>query len=561
MAEFVGAIGIVASVAQMASYAAKTSLEFYSFLSTIRNAPREVRDITREIQTFNTLIVNLQNSLGTPVVQEILNQDADISNSIKSLQEPIEDCCDVFKSLMEKMRPHLKEDDTPLSQKEQQMSATDKPNPSRRISRGDMKWYFKRKEVYHLVGQLDRAKVTFADAMGSVTLLLALKSSALPKNPGYTSPSSSSTLVESDTPPNKPFDNDAGTALRRFAETASISNYSVSLKDSNANAAGESKEPKLHRNNTALTKLLIRSVKEGSLTDTREALKVVHVDSQDWDGRTALSYAAELGHYEIAELLIVDNNASVSIRQYTNQRRSENGTPATMASGRAPLHWAAACGRPFMVKLLLRNGANPNARSTSGRSALQEAVMNDRIQVVRTLLEFGADVNARSFKHGWTPMHEAGLHGCKEIAELLTENGAWLEPLSEGHLKTPLHCAVAGKHAVVAQMLLGWGSSPNAQMHHDITPLHIAAAGGWVVGIDMLLGSGALINARDALLHETPLHKAARNLQTNAIETLRKHGANEEARNVDGQTYRDILACAREDPKSWSIDVTDPSFY
>jgi ankyrin repeat protein len=162
---------------------------------------------------------------------------------------------------------------------------------------------------------------------------------------------------------------------------------------------------------------------------------------------------------------------------------------------------------------------------------------------------------------GWAPMHEAGLHGHKDVAQLLSENGAWLEPLTDTQTRTPLHNAIIGKHAVVARMLLEWGSSPNAQMFHDIVPLHIAAAGGWVVGVEMLLGSGALINARDALLHETPLHKAARNLHTAAIDTLRKHGANEEAKNSAGQTYRDILTLAREAPSVWSVTPDNPAFY
>lgn len=158
-------------------------------------------------------------------------------------------------------------------------------------------------------------------------------------------------------------------------------------------------------------------------------------------------------------------------------------------------------------------------------------------------------------------MHEAAFHGHQEIAQYLSERGAWLDPLTSANLKTPLQMAITTKQLVVSRMLLDFGADPNAQMLHDTTALHIAAAGGWVVGIDLLLKAGALINARDAMLHETPLHKAARNLQLNAIEALRRNGANEEARNVDGQTYRDIVDCARLDPNIWFIPVDDPSIY
>jgi hypothetical protein len=172
MAEFVGVIGTVAAVAQMAEYAAKASLEFYDFLKTIKNAPREIVDITRDINTFHKLVCNLQGSLSSPTVQEIVSQDADISHALKALEEPMANCCDVFKSLTEKMRPHLKEDDTPGTP-EKEKNSTDSDSSSKsnwKISRADMKWYFKRREVYSLVSQLERTKVTFADAMGSTTL-------------------------------------------------------------------------------------------------------------------------------------------------------------------------------------------------------------------------------------------------------------------------------------------------------------------------------------------------------------------------------------------------------
>lgn len=192
------------------------------------------------------------------------------------------------------------------------------------------------------------------------------------------------------------FDNDVGTALEHFAETASTLGYAATLNESPI--AVEAKQPELQRKNSALTKLLMQSVKDGLLTDTIDALKFAHVDSQDQDGRTALSWAAELGRYPIAELLI-KRHASVSLRQYSNQRRTLGGPNPVFTSGRVPLHWAAAYGRPGIVGLLLRNGANPNARSTTGRSALEEAAMHNHIQIVKTLLNHGADVNARSYNH------------------------------------------------------------------------------------------------------------------------------------------------------------------
>lgn len=92
-------------------------------------------------------------------------------------------------------------------------------------------------------------------------------------------------------------------------------------------------------------------------------------------------------------------------------------------------------------------------------------------------------------------------------------------------------------------------------MIEDVTPLHLAAAGGWVNGIELLLQYGGYVNARDALLHEFPLHKAARNCQREAIEKLCEAGADQHARNVDGLTYQEILEFATADPDEWWVDT------
>lgn len=195
-----------------------------------------------------------------------------------------------------------------------------------------------------------------------------------------------------------PFNQDAGAALRKFADTASTIGFPITSK--NDTEAKDERRPELPRNNGKLTKMLIQAVKDGSIADIIEALKIAHVDSQDQDGRTALSWAAELGRPNIAELLI-SRGASVSLRQYTTKRRAPNRPHPKQTNGRVPLHWAAACDKPVIVSMLLRNGANPNARSTVGRSPLQEASMHNNISIVKTLVEHGADVNARSYNHVW----------------------------------------------------------------------------------------------------------------------------------------------------------------
>lgn len=162
---------------------------------------------------------------------------------------------------------------------------------------------------------------------------------------------------------------------------------------------------------------------------------------------------------------------------------------------------------------------------------------------------------------GWSALHEAVRHRGLELVQLLLHNRASPDiPLIHPDSKTPLHFAVESRSPEIVQLLLKYGANPNAQMLEDITPLHLAAAGGWAIGLELLVSADAWIDARDALLHEVPLHKAARNCEVKAIEILRDFGANTEAKNVDGQTYEDILHHAIASPEEWRVDGHLASF-
>lgn len=103
-------------------------------------------------------------------------------------------------------------------------------------------------------------------------------------------------------------------------------------------------------------------------------------------------------------------------------------------------------------------------------------------------------------------------------------------------------------------------ANPNSLITRRHHTLHLAAAGGWVDGLDLLLDRGASINAQDARLRETPLHKAARNLEMATIKILCARGTNTELRNIDGLTYESVLGCAQRNPKDWHVEPKLASF-
>ncbi|ETI57442.1 hypothetical protein F443_00262 [Phytophthora nicotianae P1569] len=62
---------------------------------------------------------------------------------------------------------------------------------------------------------------------------------------------------------------------------------------------------------------------------------------------------------------------------------------------RTPLHWAAMRGHARIIRLLVRYGANVDARDVFGRTPLAWACVLNRTRAVEALLESGADVNVR----------------------------------------------------------------------------------------------------------------------------------------------------------------------
>lgn len=79
----------------------------------------------------------------------------------------------------------------------------------------------------------------------------------------------------------------------------------------------------------------------------------------------------------------------------------------------------AASGGTEEMRLLLENGANPNARDYDARSLLHISAMNGHVGVVEVLLAFGADPTPID-AHGKTPAEYAEMKGHTQITMLLS---------------------------------------------------------------------------------------------------------------------------------------------
>ncbi len=98
---------------------------------------------------------------------------------------------------------------------------------------------------------------------------------------------------------------------------------------------------------------------------------------------------------------------------------------AYSADGFTALHLACFFGHPNIAEMLLRYGADANARSRNAMSVtpLHSAAAARKQRSVEWLVEYGADVNATQ-QGGWTALHEAARQGNSEMVEYLMSKGA-----------------------------------------------------------------------------------------------------------------------------------------
>ncbi|KDQ07851.1 hypothetical protein BOTBODRAFT_82704, partial [Botryobasidium botryosum FD-172 SS1] len=110
----------------------------------------------------------------------------------------------------------------------------------------------------------------------------------------------------------------------------------------------------------------------------------------DDGGRTALHAATQKEDCVDTVSVLLDAGADVNAKDHS--------------SGRTPLHYASQRCLPSVTQLLLKFGANPDARDWIYHTALHGAMQRaDCAQTIPALLEAGADADARD-KGGKTPL-------------------------------------------------------------------------------------------------------------------------------------------------------------
>jgi cytohesin len=262
---------------------------------------------------------------------------------------------------------------------------------------------------------------------------------------------------------------------------------------------------------------------------------------------------------------------------------------APNADGQTALMVAARGGKLEAVRLLLRGGAEVNAvEQYGGQTALMWAAAECHPEVVGALIDAGADVDARGAVRDWqrrihseprpkdmhrggfTPLLYAARQGCSEAAQALVEGGADID-LVDPDRTTPLIVALMSFHFDTAAYLIEAGADPDAWDLYGHSPVYVAVDMNVIPDggrpdipsedatramdvLAMLLERGANPNLQlklrppyrnvifdrggDNILSAgaTPLLRAAKAGDNEAIELLLAHGALVDLPNADGVT-------------------------
>ncbi|EFR03483.1 ankyrin repeat domain-containing protein 52 [Nannizzia gypsea CBS 118893] len=240
--------------------------------------------------------------------------------------------------------------------------------------------------------------------------------------------------------------------------------------------------------------------------------KGVNVDAINKNGNTPLEVAITKSKEDVARDItnregVIAEREIQARNERTIMRLIESGADIRLKQkeGWTPLHGAASQGYVAVARLLLKKGANIEAKREKGGYSGWDSVL------VGLILE------------GMTPLHTAAQCGQKEMAELLLEEGASIDAMTkEG--ATPLHLAAWRGRLSIIELLLDKGAYIEAKSDKGYTPLHVSSFEGELSVVELLVHRGADINARSRF-KKTPLHFAKESRGRKAFDFLVANGA------------------------------------
>lgn len=295
-------------------------------------------------------------------------------------------------------------------------------------------------------------------------------------------------------------------------------------------------------------------------------------------GNSLLTHAYHLGNYKLVDFL-VENGADIDAYDSSNVKPIIHAVKdkridvalflikkGAKLSDPELICAIASNGLVKLLELLIERKINVLVSYGNGTTALHSACLNDQYEIAKILLKNGADPNAYKQNSLSTPLHIAAFRGNKKISTLLLKYGANMCAKDTYLDMTPVHYAChAGMPAVLA-LFFAKGADKHVEDYKKMTPLHEACrecrfnivmfllnnnvnvnaidSSGWtplfwtiwatkkisVRTMTELLNKDAQINIKDRD-GDTPLHKAVSIESYEKVKLLLDHGADPTIRN------------------------------
>ncbi|KAM4614481.1 ankyrin repeat domain-containing protein 27 [Discoglossus pictus] len=210
---------------------------------------------------------------------------------------------------------------------------------------------------------------------------------------------------------------------------------------------------------------LLRAVSDGDLEMVRYLLEWIDEDLEDEGDDSPLDK-------EFCHPLCQCHKCGPAQKKLSKIPLNGLSVNVTSRDGFTPLHISALQGHSVLVSLLLKHGANVDAKNGNRALPLHLACHKGHLEVVKILIERSMGKNKKDM-NGNTPLIYACMGDHTEIAALLLEHGASVNVCNiKGN--TALHEAVRRNNEGLVQLLLLYGAVVDIRNKRQYTPLDCA---------------------------------------------------------------------------------------
>ena len=178
------------------------------------------------------------------------------------------------------------------------------------------------------------------------------------------------------------------------------------------------------------------AARNGHLRAYEVIMEIYLIKNPECGYMTPFHMAAKHGHFSICELII--NNV-------------EDKNPKNVY-GVTPLHFAVQGGFLEICKLIVDKVIDKNPEDEDGSTPLDHAITTGNLAIFKLIFDNIEDKNAQD-DNGDTALHLAVLNNNVEMVRLLTERGANVRLMANGH-RAPLEMARAAENTAIVSRVI-----------------------------------------------------------------------------------------------------------